>query len=342
MIASARNAGFRVVGPDDESWDEYVRRHPQGSIFHTSKMIAAFAATSGFEPYGRAAIDAEGNIVALLVSCHVKTLRQFSAVSSRAVQFAEPLCDPDPIGIAALTELVARHDDYMRSRALFCEVRAICEPGFEEHALAVNGYQHRDFVNYVIKLQDDVDLLWKKLHKRLRQKLRSTRRKGVVVRDDTSPEGLQRLYPMLQASYGRARVPLCGEDLFRNAVAHLPPENVRVRTAFKDREALASIISLVFGDRVFSWYGGTLRRRGISPFALIVWDDIAWAAEHGFSHYDFGGAGSPDEEYGPRKFKARFGGTEVHYGRYVLTYSRLRLRLAEVGFQISRQLGAWS
>ena len=32
----------------------------------------------------------------------------------------------------------------------------------------------------------------------------------------------------------------------------------------------------------------------------------------------------------PRKFKAGFGGREVRYGRYLLTYSKLRLRLAEL------------
>ena len=341
VIATASDAPFEFVGSDHKDWDQYVRQHPKGAIFHTAAMIRVFAATKDMEPFARAAVNADGKIVALLVSCHVKTLRRFSAVSSRAVQFAEPLCDPDPTGVAALTKLIDMHDHHMRSRALFCEVRPLCEPSDEADALAANGYQHCDYINYIINVQNDVDLLWGSMHKRLRQKIRSTLRKGVEIQDDNSPEGVQRLYRLLQASYRRARIPLLGQDLFLNTLAELPADCVRVRTAFQGDRPVASIISLIFGNRVFSWYGGTLRLNGISPFACIVWDDVEWACRHGYSHYDFGGAGWPYEDYGPRKFKASFGGAEVRFGRYMLIYSPLRLRLAKFGYKVTRGLGVW-
>lgn len=337
---SIRN--FKIVKPNSEDWDAYVRQHAKGSIFHSSAMIRAFAATRGLEPYAYASMGPDGRILALLVSCHVKTLPRFSAMSSRAVQFAEPLCDPNPKGVAALSELVAMHDKHMRSRSLLCEIRSICSPTSERDALTASGYEHLDYINYVVDTKQNQEILWSKVKKNLRQKIRSTLSKGVVLRDDNTLEGVSRLHQLLKSSYGRARVPLPGLDLFENTLANLPPQCVRVRTAFLGDEPVASIISLVFGDRVFSWYGGTLRLNGLSPFACIVWDDIAWSSENGYAFYDFGGAGWPNENYGPRKFKADFGGIEVRYGRYMLTYSELRLRLAKLAFQLSRRMGAWS
>ena len=297
---------FRFVKSDHEDWDRYVCQHPKGAVFHAAAMVHALSETRGIEPYARAAIDAEGRIVALLVSCYVKTLEVFAPVSSRAVQYAEPLCDPNPTGLAALTELIRSHDAFMRSRALLCEVRTICQPGLEKDALLANGYEHRDYVNYVVNLRGDVDHLWKSLDKRLRQKIRGSFRKGIVVRDDNTTAGIDRLYSLLQASYRRAKIPLPDETLFLNTLACLPRGSVRVRTAFVDREPVASIISLAFGDRVFSWFGGTVRIRGLSPFACIVWDDIKWSCENGYRYYDFGGAGWPEVDYGPRRFKAAF------------------------------------
>ena len=340
--SAAAQGAFQIVTPSGEAWDAYVRQHPHGSIFHTSAMIRAFAATNGLEPYAYAAADTSGKIVALLVSCHVKTLSRFSAMSSRAVQFAEPLCDPDSTGVAALTELIALHDKHMRSLALLCEVRTICAPSCEMKVLTASGYEHLDYINYVVDIKQDEETLWGNVNKRMRQKIRSTHCKGVVLRDDNSPEGVRRLYRLLQVSYGRARVPLFGRDLFENTLASLPLGCVRLRTAFRDDAAVASVISLAFGDRVYSWYGGTLRLNGLSPFACIVWDDIVWSKANGYSHYDFGGAGWPHESYGPRKFKADFGGTEVRYGRYLLTYSKLRLKVAKLAYQVSRRLGVWS
>ena len=214
MITTADNCEFNFVSSKHDAWDAYVRQHPKGSIFHTAAMIDVFQATRGLEPYAYAATDAEGKIVAMLVSCHVKTLNQFSAISSRAVQFAEPLCDPDQVGVAALTELIAMNDQHMRSRALLCEVRSICEPGFEEDALAQCGYEHKDYINYVVNLDCDRDTLWRSVHKRQRQKIRSTHRKGITIRDDNTEQGIERLYSLLQASYARAHVPLLDRQLF--------------------------------------------------------------------------------------------------------------------------------
>ena len=342
MLKSTHKYRFELVDSDHEQWDPYVQRHPSGSIFHTRAMVRTFASVGSVYPRAMAAVDETGSIVALLVSCHVKTLRDFSSLSSRAVQFAEPLCDATPVGVAALQKLLTQHDEQMRGQALLCEVRSICEPGCERDALLLCGYEHRDYINYIVELDASADELFSRVNKNMRQKIRGTLRKGVELRDDNCVTGVGRLYQLLQSSYGRARVPLLGRELFEAALEHLPPGCVRIRTAFDGNKPIASIVSLLYGGRVFSWYGGTLRLPALSPFACLVWDDIRWGLENGFSIYDFGGAGWPHEDYGPRKFKASFGSQEVRYGRYLLTYSKLRLRLASFAYGVSRRLGAWS
>lgn len=342
MHKSASGCRFEIVAPDHEHWDAYVSQHPHGTIFHTSAMIRVFSATCDLQPFAHAAIDAAGAIVAMVVSVHVKTLRGFSSLSSRAIQYAEPLCNDDADGVSALKQLVVMHDDYMCSKALFSEIRSIAEPGKEKQALVQCGYQHCDYVNYVVELDSDVERLWRNVDKRMRQKINSTLRKNIEIRDDTSPEGIDRLYDLLKYSYGRASVPLADRNLFEATLEHLPAGVVRIRTAFDSEKPVASIISLVYGGRVFSWYGGTLRLNGRSPFACIVWDDIVWGHNNGQSLFDFGGAGWPNEDYGPRRFKASFGGKEVRYGRYRATYSKLRLRIAEFAYGVSQKVGTWS
>ena len=339
---AAIDCGFRVVKPDHEDWDRYVRDHANGTVFHTSAMIRAFEATRGFSPYAVAALGADGRIIAMLVSYHVKTLELAAPISSRAVQFAEPLCDPDPKGSGALTGLIHLHDKHMRNRSLLCEVRSIYEPGDEKEVLLSAGYEFHDYVNYLVDLQSDADVLWKNLQKKLRQQVRAAARKGVEVRDDNTLEGIDRLYNLLQETYSRAQIPGPDKSLFVNTLEQLPQEWVRLRTAFFDGKPVASIMSLTYGDRIFSWYGGTLRLGGLSPFASIVWEDLEWGSRNGYKYYDFGGAGWAGQDYGPRGFKARFGGEEVRFGRYTKTYSKMRRRLAELGFSVSRRIGIWS
>ena len=44
-------------------------------------------------------------------------------------------------------------------------------------------------------------------------------------------------------------------------------------------------------------------------------------------------AGWPDKPYGVREFKAKFGGSLVHYGRYRKVYSRWKMALAERAYE---------
>jgi serine/alanine adding enzyme len=342
MLKTTVDSNFNVVHSRHAGWDAFVAAHPQGTIFHTAAIIRAWEATPGLEPLSLAAVNASGEILAMLVSVQVKTLNAIPSMSSRAIQFATPLRVCGHGGEAALSELIRLHDEHMRSRSLFVEVRCVHPPACEKTPLLKSGYTLCDYINYEVDLSRSEEELWKSVDKGMRQKINSSFRKGVEIVDDESPAGVARMYTLLEESYRRARVPLAAFELFEAVLKHLPPESVRIRTAVYKQHPVASIISLIHAGRIFSWYGGTQRIPGLSPFACIVWDDIRWGCEHGLSVYDFGGAGWPNEAYGPRRFKASFGGSEVRYGRYRATYSPIRLRLAELAYRASQSIGVWS
>ncbi len=342
MSSHVSSNELRLVGPEHPQWDEYVETHPKGTIFHTRAMAEAFAATEGFQTCAIAALDSQGSIVAMLVCCHVVTLPKLSRVASRSIQYAEPLCNANSLGVASLTQLLRWSDSQMRSKSLLSEIRFVHAQRDEVHACRQAGYTCSAYLNFLVDTSNSVPQLWDAVSPKRRQKIRSSRRKGVLVRDDQTPDGVSRLHGMMRLSYRRAQVPILPENLFQNVLDMLPSGSVRLRTAFWNDRPVASILSLLYKDRVFSWCGGTERIRGISPFACIVWEDIAFAQENGFTVYDFGGAGYPGKPYGPRAFKASFGGDRVDYGRYSLTYSRWRLAMANCAYELSKTLGFWS
>ena len=98
MLMSVRKFKFEIAGSEHEAWDTYGQQQPRGCILHTRAIIRAFSATQSIEPTALAAVDESGMIVAMLGSCHVKTLRDFNSLSSRAVLYAEPMCAPTPQG----------------------------------------------------------------------------------------------------------------------------------------------------------------------------------------------------------------------------------------------------
>ena len=143
---------------------------------------------------------------------------------------------------------------------------------------------------------------------------------------------------LVKDSYKRSRVPLVNVQLFHAALDYFPKDVVQVRIATYEGKDVAAGIGLMFRGRFYAWYGGSLRIAQIAPFDCLTWDEIRWTSEQGGRYYDFGGAGWPNEEYGPRDFKEKFRGDLVCYGRYRRVYSPWKLMLAETAYKFLRGL----
>ena len=70
---------------------------------------------------------------------------------------------------------------------------------------------------------------------------------------------------------------------------------------------------------------------------MLTWGILEWGAKNGYSLYDFGGAGKPDEKYGVRDFKAKFGGELVNFGRNICVHSPRLLKISKLGYQLLRR-----
>jgi serine/alanine adding enzyme len=321
------------------AWDDFVERHPKGSIFHTSAMVEVFVAAKGHTPLPLAAVSSDGEILALLVAVRVQTLPHvFGSVSSRSVWYAEPLCGDTSDGLDALQSLVKEHDRQLQRRVLFAEIRPLEECGPERAVLERNGHEHLDYLNYLIDTTLPLDVLWSRVHDSAKSHVRKCERRGFELRPLIDESCVDLLYGFLRQTYGRAGVPLADRSLFEAAYKILQPRGMIQFVFVYDgqQNAVAADTLLLFKKQAFAWYGGSRRMTGVSPAAFLQWREIAWSHESGIQRYDFGGAGWPDVPYGVRDFKASFGGDLVCYGRYRKVYSRWKMALAERAYEFGR------
>ena len=85
--------------------------------------------------------------------------------------------------------------------------------------------------------------------------------------------------------------------------------------------------------------GDDQNHKTLSPSVMVNYAGICYAAEHGFSKFDFMGAGKPDDGgYGVRDFKLKFGGELVELGRYVHVCNRLLFAVGKYGVKIMKKL----
>jgi lipid II:glycine glycyltransferase (peptidoglycan interpeptide bridge formation enzyme) len=322
------------------AWDEFVGQHPKGSVFHSSHMVRVFDSAKGHTVLPLAAVTDSGEILALLVATRVKTLpNMFGAVSSRSIWYAEPLCYDTSESIDSLCELIAEHDRIFRRRVLFTEVRPLQSSGPERIALERCCYEYLDYLNYVVDTTRPKDELWKRMRDSARRSIRKCEQRSFQIRHVNTADGVEAIYDLLRLTYGRAEVPLASRSLFDAALKILQPQGmIELIALYEGEKPLAVSVLLPFNKQVFGWYGGSVRIQGVSPVDYLTWHEIAWSCDHGFERYDFGGAGWPNQPYGVRDFKAKFGGELVCYGRYRKVYSVWKMALAERAYQFGRKI----
>ncbi len=322
---------------DETRWREFITAHPQARIFHTPEMYQVFARAQGYHPTLWAAV--EGTSVRALFLPVLVTLKGgfLRRLTTRAIAYGSVLYEPGAKGETALRELLQAYVRANRRTALFTELRNLSDLSEIQPLLASLGFHFEPHLNYLIDLARSPDDLLASIGKRTRKNIRRAIRRGDVTIDElTTREGITRSYALLQQTYANARVPLSDASLFEAAFEILAPRGMlRVTLAQVEAQDVGASLELLYKDVIYGWYGGVDRAfNRYSPNELLMWRILEWGAAHGYRCYDFGGAGKPDQPYGVRDFKAKFGGTLVNYGRNVYVHAPLLLRASKLGYAL--------
>jgi serine/alanine adding enzyme len=325
--------------PEDE-WRGFVEAHPQGNIFHTPEMFQVFSRAERHRPSLWAAVDGGGRVLALLLPVQVSLLNGLSRhFTTRAVVYGSVLCVPDGVGREALALLLRAYKREVKGHPLFTELRNLSDLNGIQPILQDTGFVYEEHLNYLVDLHRPVEEIWSSVHGNVRTNVRKARRMGVVVEEVTSLDKLPVACAVLARVYEHIHVPLAPYSLFEAAFGILYPRRmIKVFVARAEDTCIGTAIRLLYKGVIYAWYAGAIRDyASYKANDLLNWHVLEWGAQNGFGCFDFGGAGKPDEDYGPRRFKAKFGGEMVEFGRNTCVHSDWRLQLSQVGYHLYRR-----
>jgi serine/alanine adding enzyme len=333
-------ADMRVVQDlDIARWAAFVDEHPAGSIFHTPEMHRVFEQTRNHRPSVWATVDEDDRIRALVTPVAVTTISgPLRSLATRLVCYGGPLVVPGDDGLA-LDLLLRSYQDHARGSALFTEFRNLMDATDLAPALTMRGFRHEGHLNFLVDLTASEDQLWRRIAPPARRNVRAAQRAGVTVTEADDPAQIAAGYEVLRTVYARLHVPLPDITLFLAAQRILRPRGwFTMLLARLEGETIGVLTLLLYKDVVYYWYTGTLRSHARSRAGdLLVWHAIQLGHTDGYELLDFGGAGKPDQAYGVRDFKAKYGGSLVDFGRDVWVPAPLRLRLVTFGYQTVRR-----
>lgn len=335
---------MRIVQHLDEGlWRDCVDNNPRGNIFHTPEMFQVFSRVEGHQPQLWAATQ-EGRVLALLLPVGITLkdglLRPFT---TRSVIYGSVLCTASAEGREALGRLLHAYKREVKGGPLFTELRNLSDLSAVQPILQDNGFIHEGHLNFLIDLQRPTEEIWSSLHGDVRTNVRKARRMGVVVEEVPSLDAVPVVYSVLAKVYEHIQIPLAPLSLFEAAFDILHPRGmIKLFMARVEDTCIGVAVRLLYKDTIYAWYAGAPRDyTSYKANDLLTWHVLEWGAQHGFKCFDFGGAGKPDQDYGPRRFKAKFRGKLVNYGRNLCVHHPHLLYFSQWGYQVYRRLLYW-
>ncbi|AKB84291.1 lipid II:glycine glycyltransferase FemX [Methanococcoides methylutens] len=323
----------------DQKWDEYVKSHPFGNIFQTTSMFNVYRNTKGYFPIKVCAVNEVTNEidgVLLGVTIHEMTgllgkgfLGKFS---TRSIIQGGPLVSDN--SIVTLSKMILEYDQKVQNNSLYNQIWNLNDN--KKLLQNMKYYKYEGHLNFLIKLDQPEETLWLKIHKSKRKNINRMLKKGVIIEEIKNKKKIPVFYELLKETYSRVKVPLADITLFASAFDQLVPKNMaRFFLAKYDDAYIGGRAILTYNDLIYDWYAAASNNAlSMHPNECLVWHILKWGMDNNYKLFDFGGAGKPGMQYGPREFKREFGGDMVNYGRYTHIYSPLKMKFTDIGLKL--------
>jgi lipid II:glycine glycyltransferase (peptidoglycan interpeptide bridge formation enzyme) len=268
----------------DPRWKQFVEAHPSASVFHTTGWLEALRLTYGYEPVVFTTSPPLSKLTNGIAFCRISSwLTGRRMVSLPFADHCEPLLESDE----AAKELI----DYIRSLSKGNSWRYIeIRPRSSTLLGSLSGDEKgSSFCFHIVDLNAPVEALFGRLQKSSMQRsVRRAEREGLTCERGRSEALLSRFYGLMLKTRRRHKLPPQPISWFRNLIACLG-ERLTIRVASKDREPIASVLTLSHRDTLVYKYGCSDERyHSLGPVPFLFWDAIRDARENGLQEFDLG------------------------------------------------------
>jgi len=306
LIESCCRAPAKVFVLDplrDPRWSDFVERHPDASIFHSTGWLEALRRTYGYEPLVVTTSGEHKRLSNGIVLCKVRSwMTGHRLVSLPFSDHCDPLVD-DARELDVLIAFLKREVD--RGCYGYLELRPLRAMN---SGIVQTMRLKRDEVYYIhrLDLTTDLEELYHRFHKScVQRKIRKAERQGLLYEEGRSEELLAKFYKLQLRTRRRHQLPPQSMAWFRN-LADCLGERLKIRTLSSDGRTIAAIITIHLRDTGFYKYGCSDHRyHNLGGIPLLLWHAIQDAKASGARCFDFGR--SEQENQGLVTFKERWG-----------------------------------
>lgn len=323
---------------DEEQWRALVAESPTATWFQTREAYGFYASLPSLMTPFVFAVAETGRLTGVVVGYVTKEANRVKHYfTRRAIIVGGPLL-ADGISADALAQLLRTLAVRLAKRAIYIETRNFNDYSRWRTVFERCGFAYQPHLNFRVDCSSP-DVVERNLGKGRKRDIRTSLRDGAVIVEQPSLEQVEAFYAILRNLYRtKVKTPLFPFSFFKKLYA-LPSAKILL-VSLNDRIVGGTVCVCLEGKAAYEWFvcGMDGVFRNIFPSSLATYAGIRYAARHVMPVFDMMGAGTPDEDYGVRDFKARFGGALVEYGRWLNVRHRALFRIGKWGVALLKKL----
>lgn len=330
---------------DRGNWSRLVETSATGTWFQSPEVYEFYASMPElFKPFA-VGLENEGSLRAVCVgyvTVEKNPIKQF--LTRRAIIIGGPCladdCTDEEVNalLCAVKSTLLLGRDGVGFQPIYIETRNFNDYCRWKTAFAEAGFSYMPHLNFHVD-SSSLEVVEANLGKSRKRDIRTSLRDGATIIEKPTLEQVREYYAILENLYKtRVKTPLFPFSFFEKLWQHKDGRFLLV--ALNDKIIGGTVCVEQEGKCVYEWFvsGRDGEWKSIFPSSLATYAGIKYAAEHGCARFDMMGAGTPDEAYGVRDFKARFGGKEVEHGRFLCITKPMLYKIGIIGVKILKKL----
>ena len=313
---------------NQQQWQELIEASATATWFQTDEAYQFYASVSEMVPFATA-VENNGKLRAVCVGYTTKetnAIKQY--LTCRAIIIGGPLLADDATNedVAALLKAIRRLGD----KAIYVETRNFNDYSRWKSVFEANGFAYQPHLNFHVDCTQE-NMLATMSESRRRQ-IKKAIKSGVAIVEAQSQEDVRTYYDILKDLYkNKVKTPLFPLDFFLRFYKNGFGKYLLVK--YEDKIIGGIMCPILKGRTIYEWFvcGMDEQYKNQYPSVMATYAAIEYAQQNGLSRFDFMGAGKPEEAYGVRDFKARFGSEQVEHGRFLCVRKPLRYWIGKMG-----------
>lgn len=319
-------------------WKNFIDSHPEGNIFQTPEIFEVYKNTKNYKPFVLFTEDSSGITSVLLAVIQKEFSGQISTFTKRAIITGGPLVKNDDPEI--LNEILKKYVNFIKDKAIFTQVRNLWSWDSFKETFEQNGFEYEEHLDILIDINKNEEELWNSLKSKARNKIRKSIKNDLIISiKEPDDKTIDQVYNILIEVYDKAKIPLADISLFKSSFKFLYKKDmIKLFCAIKDDKIIGFRLGLLYKGKIYDWYAGSYTESNfLNPNDFLPFKTMVWGQQNGFKIFDFGGAGKPDQSYGVRDHKMKFGGELVEYGRFELVHNTYLMEIAKFGLKMFKR-----